>query len=68
MSEMEAELVLLEEQAPQTLIETLEKAGYAVAKLNTMSTMTETDSAAGYFDALDRNAEAVAEACRSIQR
>ena len=68
LSDKGAGLVLIEKQAPSALVKTLEDAGYAVAMLDTMSTMSEKDGVSGYFDALERNAEAVAEACKMIER
>lgn len=65
--EMNAQVVLIERQAPAELVEAIEAAGFAVAKLDTMSTLSEADGAAGYFETLESNAIAVAEACSSIQ-
>lgn len=59
ISKSGAEVVLVEQQAPQALVIALEEAGYAVAKLNILSTMNETDGSEGYISALRENAEAV---------
>lgn len=59
ISESEAEVVLVEQQAPEALVIALEEAGYVVAKLNTLSTMSEADGSKGYISALLNNAEAV---------
>ena len=67
LEEMGAKLVLIEKQAPALLVNTLEEAGYAVAKLDTMSTMSEEDGVSGYFEVLARNAEAVAKASKMIR-
>ena len=57
-----AKVVLIERQAPKPLVDELEAAGFAVAQLDVLSTLGETDGAHGYFDALRENARAVAEA------
>ncbi len=62
-----AKVVLLEMQAPQPFVQELEAAGYAVAKLNVLSTLGESDGAQGYFDAQLANASAVSEAFASIE-
>lgn len=62
-----AQLALIEQQAPTALETALEDAGYAVARLDTLSTRSETeDGIEGYLDAMMENAKAVAEACRRI--
>ena len=55
-------VVLIERQAPKPFVDELEAAGFAVAQLDVLSTLGETDGAQGYFDALRENARAVAEA------
>ena len=57
-----AKVVLIERQAPKPFVDELEAAGFAVAQLDVLSTLGETDGAQGYFDALRENARAVAEA------
>ena len=67
LRESGAQLALIEQQAPAALETALEDAGYAVARLDTLSTRSETeDGIEGYLDAMMENAKAVAEACRRI--
>ncbi len=59
-------LVLIERQAPQSLVEALEAAGLAVAKLDVLSTHRADEGAQAYLDALRGNAEAVRRAYEGI--
>ncbi len=52
----EAEIVLIEKQAPLTLVKALEDAGLAVSKVDIMSTHTAADGYKGYFEAQMNNA------------
>jgi len=61
-----AKVVLIEKQAPKALIDALEAEGFAVAKIDILSTCRETDGSDGYFEAQRANARAVANACRQI--
>lgn len=54
-----AEAVLIERQAPDALVNTLELYGYRVCKLDTLSTGSEALGADGYFDAMCSNALAL---------
>lgn len=67
LKEAGTEVVLIERQAPSQLVDALEESGFTVAMLDTMSTLSESDGAEGYFDALESNAMAVAAACRAIR-
>lgn len=62
-----AEIVLIEKQAPKSVIDALEQAGYAVAKLDVMSTYSEADGKLGLFNAYSSNAQAIVEAYQKIQ-
>lgn len=66
LSGSEAQVVLIEQQAPETLVIALEKAGFVVAKLNVLSTMSESDGSSGYMAALYDNAVAVKKAFDKI--
>ena len=55
-------MALVEKQAPSSLTETLEKAGYIIARLDVLSTCRADMGAEGYFAAQEENARAVAEA------
>jgi len=61
-----AKVVLIEKQAPKALIDALEAEGFAVAKIDILSTCRETDGSDGYFEAQRANARAVANACRQV--
>lgn len=62
-----AEIILIERQAPLTLVEALEDAGFIVAKLDTLSTHSEQEGSDAYFEALRANAQIAAEACARIE-
>ena len=62
----EARVVLVEKQAPASLIDQLESAGYCVARVDILSEIREASSADGYFAAQNASAEAVAEAFGKI--
>ena len=51
---------MIEKQAPASLVETLEEAGYAVARVDVLSTLREDQGAEGYFAAQLENARAIA--------
>ena len=57
-----AKVVLIERQAPQSLIEALESEGFAIAKLDVLATLGESDGFEGYFDAQRANAASAAKA------
>lgn len=61
------QVVLIEKQAPAALTEALEDAGFCVAKLDTMSTLSERDGADAYQDALKGNIDAIIDACQRVQ-
>lgn len=64
----EVKIVLLENQAPDALVQKIQNAGYAVAKLDVMSTLSEVDGYEAYLDVLEHNALAVAEACGDLRK
>lgn len=66
LEEREIRVVLIEKQAPQSLLEALESAGIAVAALDTLSTRRADEGYTGYFNAQRANAAAVRDAYRSI--
>lgn len=57
-----AKIVLIERQAPQTLVDALTGAGFTVAQLDVLSMRGTSDGAQGYFDAQRENAAALAAA------
>ena len=59
----DVEIVLIEKQAPQSLIAALESAGFQVAQIDTMSTRRENESGDGFFEAQRENMQAVLNAC-----
>ena len=63
LSESGVEVVLIERQAPKPLVDALEAAGFSVARLDVLSTHSESEGAQGYFDAQMSNARALAQAC-----
>ena len=67
LNKMGAQVVLIEKQAPSALVDAIEDAGFAVVRLETMSTLSEKDGAEGYFDALESNADAIAAVCSLIR-
>lgn len=67
LKENNVQLVLIEQQAPKALIDALDEAGYAVAQLNVMSTLKESDGFSGYLDALKNNVLTLAEVCRHLE-
>ena len=66
LKEREIRVVLIERQAPQSLVEALEGAGIAVAALDVLSTRRADEGYEGYFAAQRANAAAVREAYLSI--
>ncbi|MBR4443710.1 MAG: hypothetical protein IKS52_10640, partial [Clostridia bacterium] len=60
-----AEVILIERQAPQNLVETLEAAGYTVARLDTLMTHAADGDAEAYERAMLGNAEAIAKAMKN---
>lgn len=63
-----AKVVLIEKQAPASLIESLESAGFAVARLDVLSTHREADGFDGYVEAQMNNARAIGRAFEEIRR
>lgn len=59
----DVEIVLIEKQAPQSLIAALESAGFQVAQIDTMSTHRENEGSDGFFEAQRENMQAVLNAC-----
>jgi len=62
-----AEIVLIERQAPQNLVEALEAAGYAVARLDTLMTHAADGDAQVYERAMLENAEIIAAALNTAR-
>ena len=67
LAAMDARVALVEKQAPPSLTETLEAAGYIVARLDVLSTCRADMGAEGYFAAQEENARAVAEAFARLE-
>lgn len=61
-----AKVVLIEKQAPQSLIDVLSKEGYSVACLDIMSTCKASDEKPEYLDVLRNNARLAALSCTNI--
>ena len=66
LKENDIRIVLIEKQAPQSLLEALERSNIAVAALDVLSTRRAAEGYAGYFAAQRANASAVREAYLSI--
>ena len=64
LAEVDAQVVLIESQAPRRLVETLEAAGYAVARIDILSTHRENDGFDAYIRAQTANAESIRDAFR----
>ena len=62
LSVCEAKVVLIERQAPSALVEALESAGYAVARIDVMSTHREGEGFETYLEIQRSNASAIHEA------
>lgn len=62
ISGTEARVILIERQAPRRLVENLEAAGYALARIDILSTHTAADGFDAYIAAQTANAQAVADA------
>ena len=62
LAESGAKVVLLEKQAPAALLEGLESAGYAVAKIDILSTRRESEGFDGYIQAQLYNASVIRQA------
>ena len=58
----DARVILIEKQAPQRLVEALERAGYAVAKLDVLSDHGENAGFSDYMSIQSANARAIARA------
>ena len=59
LSGSEAKVVLIERQAPQALVEALERAGFAVARLDVMSTHREGEGFDTYLEIQRENAQSI---------
>lgn len=55
----ESKVILIEKQAPEAFCRALEAAGFALARLDTLSTRPANDGSDGYFEALRQNAAAI---------
>lgn len=62
LRESQTSVVFIEKQAPDALVNTLETAGFAVAKLDILSTGRAEMGADGYFAAMQANLEAIKQA------
>ena len=67
LANCESRVILIEKQAPERFCEALEAAGFALAKIDTMSAIAAEEGAQAYFDALLGNAEAVAAAFEDLK-
>ena len=61
-----AKVVLIEEQAPKTLVHALEANGLTVAQLDIMNAHAESEGYSAYIDALLGNAQAIANSCKKV--
>lgn len=61
-----ARVILIEKQVPDSLVSSLEAAGYSVARIDILSTGREDMGASGYFDAQLYNARAIAGAFERV--
>lgn len=59
LEESGAKVILIEKQAPQSLLNALKAAGYAVAPMDILSTRTANEGYNGLFEAYRANAEAL---------
>lgn len=59
---MEAQVLLIERQAPKAFVDALEEAGYAVARLDVLSTHREGEGFDAYLEAQRGNAQAILDA------
>lgn len=59
LSGWEAEVVLIERQAPSSLVEALEENGYSVARMDILSTRRADEGFDGYIQAQTNNARAI---------
>ena len=59
LKKSDAELVLIEKQAPKSLTDALTKAGFNVVRLNVMTTIPASAGIQGYFDAQRENTAAL---------
>ena len=62
LKKSDAHVILIEKQAPQSLCNALEDAGYSLARLDILSTRRATAGSDGYFEAQRANAYAIQEA------
>ena len=62
LSQCDAEVVLIEKQAPQALREALEAAGYSVAAIDVLSTHAEGEGFDRYLEIQGENAQAILDA------
>lgn len=66
LSEAEVQVILIEKQAPQALVEALEAAGYAVARIDVLSTHREGEGFDRYIEIQRENAQAIREAFERV--
>jgi zinc transport system substrate-binding protein len=60
LEKCESRVILIEKQAPERFCEALERAGFVLTKIDTMSAKQANEGFEGYLDALTENAEVVA--------
>ena len=68
LKEMNAQLVLIEKQAPAVLVDALETAGYHTVLMDTLSTRHADEGFEGYLNALRANANALSNAILNISQ
>lgn len=59
---LQTKVILIEKQAPEAFCRTLEAAGYALARLDVLSTRTASDGGEGYFESMRANTAAICDA------
>ena len=62
LEKADVKVVLIEKQAPQALVESLEAQGYAVALIDVLSTHLEGEGFDRYLEIQDDNAQAISDA------
>ena len=68
LSRSGAKVVMIERQAPKALVDALEGAGYAVARIDILSTHREGEGFDGYIRAQHENATAIAQAFKRAEQ
>lgn len=68
LNDSDSRIVLLEKQAPQNLVASLQDAGFIVVKMDTTSTRRADEGADGYFEAHRENVQALLSAFEEASR